>query len=418
MSTSVSGRVGRRSPRSLFVTRLITAIALTAGAAATVPGCGGKSGGTKKVKGGDKKPAGKTAQQWATEARAAAAAGDYDTADASFKAAFAAQADFSILEEHVDMLIDARRVGPAVTVALGYYEAQPTDARGSHLYAHALIAAGDFATALQVTEELLALDDNDGAAHEKRGRALILAGKVPEGVDELRRAVQIDPKNPAFLVELGSGLHRTGQVDEAALQLRAALALDPENGRAHMLLGLALRDQAELEEAEVYLRQATKLLKDARPWFELGIVQNKRGDDLGAEESLARAIAIEPDNSLYQYAYGEMLRFNKRYDEAIVAYRTAAELDPPHPKAAAKLGVALFEAKRYGEAEVSLTESIRRDPKNQWNYFNLGIVYKETGKNKLALEMFQKFLELSDKNDGDRPKAEACVKALKKNKKC
>jgi tetratricopeptide (TPR) repeat protein len=404
MSPLVQGRVAGR------LALLLCAVALA------FAGCGPKDKGPKHPK--TEKNTGPSAEKLLAEARAAAQAGDAAGADAKYTAAFQLKNDIQILVEQTTVMIELQRVDLAVTDAKAYYDAHPTDSGGIHLYAHVLIAAGDFATALEVADELLALDDNDADAHYKKGEALVLANDVQAGVEELRRAVQLDGQNVAFVIELGSALHRAGKVDEAALQFRSAIKLDPDNGRALMLLGLALRDQMELEEAEVFLVQATKKSSDARPWFELGITQNKRGDDLGAEESLAKAVAIEPNNSLYQYAYGEMLRINKHYDAAITAYQTAADLNPPHPKAASKLGVALFEAKRYSEAEVSITEAIRADPSNAYNYYNLAIVYREQKKTKLAIDMYQQFLAKADKSDGDRPKAESCLKALKRGKKC
>lgn len=400
-----------------WLARVIAAAALGGAALGATAGCGGKEKAKEEDTAPDE-PKAPTAAELVGEARAAVAAGDLDAADAKFAAAYQASGDLAVLEEHVAALYTHRRVDRAVELARGYYDANPVDPRGMHLYAQALIAAGDYATALQVTDELLGLDENDAAAHEKKGRALILAGQLEPGVEELRKAVAIAPKEPQFLVELGSGLHRAGKVDEAALQLRTAIQLDPDNGRALMLLGLALADQAELEEAEVFLVKATKASNDARPWFELGIVQNKRGDDLGAEASLQQAVEREPDNSLYQYAYGEMLRINKRYDQAIEAYRKATELDPPHPKASAKLGLTLAHAQRLGEAELHLTTAVRNDPKNQYNYFNLAYVYREQNKTRLAIEAYEKFLELADPDDGDRRAAEACLKNLKRKRKC
>ncbi len=361
---------------------------------------------------------GPTVAELLAKARSQAQSGDIAGAKASYDAAYQAKPDIAVLEEETTMLIDAKKVADAVAAAKTYYDAHPTDARGIHLYDHTLLAAGDFANAIQVADELLALDDNDAEAHYKKGQALVLGNKTEEGVEELRRAVQLQPKNPAYLIELGSALDRAGKADEAALQLRAAVALAPDDGRALMLLGVALRDQAELDEAEHYLTEATKHSKDARPWFELGITQNKRGDDIGAEDSLAKAIEIEPDNSLYQYAYGEMLRINKKYDLAVDAYKKAATLQPPHPKANAKLGFALYQAGKYDQAEVSLTEAIRADPQNAYNYFNLGYVYMAEKKTKMAIEAFENYLRLADKSDGDRGKASDCVKALKKGKKC
>jgi tetratricopeptide (TPR) repeat protein len=393
---------------------LLAAIAL-AGAAPLLTACPKpKPKKEKKVV----KPKGPDAQQLLAEARAAVTAGDIDGADAKYQQAYKLAPDYAIVAEHVDVLINASRVDAAVTTAQAYYDAQATDPRGSHLYAHALIAAGSFETALGVAEELIGLDDNDAAAHEKRGRALVFLGRVPEGIEELQKAVSIDPKNPTFLIELGSALHKGNRVGEAALQLRAAIQLDPENGRAHLLLGLALKDMAEIEEAVVYFTKAAKLLPDGRPWFELGIMQNKRGDDLGAEESLAEAVKRSGDNGLYWYAYGEMLRFNKKFDEAVEAYAQSMQQKEPHPKAAAKRGLALAEAGRIDEAEVFLTEAIRNDPENPYVHFNLAVVYNRRKNWKASISEFEAFLKYADAADGDRGKANDCIKNAKKKKPC
>ena len=398
---------------------ILAGLALVLGVA---PGCGDKNKGAEVEEPEDELPAGPTFEQLQQQAREAAAAGDVDLADAKYRAAFKAKADFALLEEHVTFLIDAKAVAKAVDVSKAYYDGTPTDARGMHLYAHALIAAGDAATALEVCEELVAMDDGDAAAHHKKGKALIVANQLDPGILELRRAVELQPKSAEFLTDLGSALHKAGNLDEASLQLRTANRLDPDNARTLMLLGVVIAEQAsmgaaDLEEAQIFLTQATKKSKDARPWFELGLVQNRAGDDLGAERSLAKAVEIEPDNTLYQYAYGEMLRFNKKYEEAIEAYRRSTEIEPPHPKAAAKLGLTLAEAGKWGDAEVYLTDATKKDPKNAFVMFNLGYVYLQQGKWKLSEEAFEKFLELADREDGERGRAKECIKSAKRKKK-
>ncbi len=393
---------------------LLAALAL-AGTAPALTACPKpKPKQTKKVA----KPKGPDVNKVLADARAAVEAGDIDAADAKFREAYAAKADYAIAAEHVDVLINAARGDAAVTIAKAYYDAQATDPRGSHLYAHALIAAGDYESALSVAEELIGLDDNDAAAHAKRGRALAYSGRIPEGIEELQKAVTLEPKNPAFLIELGSALHKGNRVGEAALQLRVAIQLDPDNGRAHLLLGLALKDQGEIEEAVVYFTKAGRLLPEGRPWFELGILQNKRGDDLGAEQSLAEAVRRSPGDGLYWYAYGEMLRFNKKFDEAVEAYATTMSLPDAHPKAAAKRGLALAEANRIDEAEVFLTEAIRNDPTNPYVHLNLGIVYSRRKNWKASISELEAYLKYAEANDGDRGAADACIKLAKKKKSC
>jgi tetratricopeptide (TPR) repeat protein len=402
----------RRAPRLLsHLSAVLYSLALLAGST-TVPACGPK----QPPKGAHKHKAGPSgAEALLGEARTAVAAKQDEVADAKFAAAFEAKPDIAILEEHVRFLIGTNRLPRAVEVSKAYYDAQPADPKGFHLYSHALIAAGSFDAAADVAGKAIALDDNDAAAHENRGRALFLAGKGPEGIEELRRAAQLAPDNAEYLIELANALHRTGNVNEAALQLRSAIKLSPDHARAHLLLGVVLRDQMELDEAKVYLTKATELdPRDPRPWFELGILQNKLGDNNGAEASLGKSVELGPDNATNWYAYGEALRLNKKYDLAVTAYERAQTLKPPHPKAAAKRGLVLYEAKRYGEAEVFLTNAVREDPKNPYNYINLAVVLKQQKKYKLAIEMYEKFLELAPKEDGDVPKVKSEIRDLKK----
>jgi cytochrome c-type biogenesis protein CcmH/NrfG len=117
---------------------------------------------------------------------------------------------------------------------------------------------------------------------------------------------------------------------------------------------------------------------------------------------------------MYWYVYGEMLRINKKPDEATAAYHKAMDGTPPNQKAAAKLAYVLYEAQKYPEAEVFLTESIGKDRNNPYLYYNLGWVYSAQKKYKLGIEAFEKYLELAPKEDGDRGRAAGEIKNLKK----
>ena len=101
-------------------------------------------------------------------------------------------------------------------------------------------------------------------------------------------------------------------------------------------------------------------------------------------------------------------------DSRRVAYLKALDIDPPYPKALAKLGLLLTERKQYDEAEIVLTQAIRKDPKNAVGYLYMGVVNAARKKNKAAIDNYQKFLDLSPKNDPDRDRASAAIKELKR----
>jgi len=109
-----------------------------------------------------------------------------------------------------------------------------------------------------------------------------------------------------------------------------------------------------------------------------------------------------------------VFRGQQRYDEALKAYKTAVGIDPPYPKALGKYAALLIERKQYEEAEDLLNKAIRKDPRNATNYFHLGALYAAKKKNKLAVENYQKYLDLAPKTDPERNRAKELITELKR----
>jgi len=333
-----------------------------------------------------------------SQAREDAKNGDVDAADKAYEEAYDLDKNFDILEERVDFLAHSGRAGVALDAARAYYDANATDVKGYKLYAEALLMNGKGPEALEISDQLIALDDKDPAGHEKRGRALILVEKTEEGLEELRKAVSIDGDSATYHMALGSALHKLGKIDEAALEFRAALKRAPDDATAHVFLGMALRDQGETDEAKSFLEKALEIdPRSGRAYFELGILYNKQQKDKEAEDAFAKAVKMSPNESLYWYAYAEIFRVHNRTEEAITAYRKAVDLDPPWPKALTKLGTLLVDQKKFDDAEAILTTAIRREPKNGANYMQMGHIYAARNKRKAAIEQYKKFLELTPK---------------------
>ncbi len=380
-----------------------------------VAGLAGCNGGKKEAKPPKVKKKAVDVAAVLAEARAAGKAGDVETAHARYGEASKAKPDVAVTDEHVKFLLAHALPDKAVDVARTWYDANPADSRGALIFANALIGSGDLVTAIEVAGGLIDLDDKNAAGFEARGRAQVMAGKVDEGIEDLRKAVELDPKNAGFLTSLGSGLEQAKKPDEAALQLRAAIELDPENARALRLLGVVRRAQFEVQESVSWLMKATKAdPTDAEAWFQLAVSQNDMGDNLEAETSVQKATALSPTVSRYWYVYGEMLRINKKTEEAMAAYRQALAATPPHPKAAGKLAKVLYESGKSAEAEVFLTELLQTDRNNADLYFNLGFAYAAQKKYKLAVDALEKYLTLASKDDGLRKTAEAEIKVLRK----
>jgi len=141
------------------------------------------------------------------------------------------------------------------------------------------------------------------------------------------RRVEID----VFLVEAENALRRFDR-PAAIAKLKEALAVAGGNALIHMRLGILLRDQGDLQGAIDQFTAATALqpgYSDA--WRERGIQEARATKNARGEESLRKAIALNPSDFDALASLGGILRKTNRLDEAAYYYQQAVEVSAGHP---------------------------------------------------------------------------------------
>lgn len=172
-------------------------------------------------------------------------------------------------------------------------------------------------------------------AHDSYLEGQLLLGKrtshdLEAALAHFDRAIATDPDcAPAFAgrARAHALLYEYLEAREAAL---AALELDPDLSEAHAALGF-VRLQAD--------------------W-----------DRKGAEESLRRAVALDPGDSAAHHWLAICLEVSGRVDEAIAQARQALELEPAAPLYQLNLGYRLFWARRYEEAVEQFLKTLAMEP--------------------------------------------------------
>lgn len=109
--------------------------------------------------------------------------------------------------------------------------------------------AGDFSSALRVTETGIAADPNDAVLRNNRAVALLNSGRSLEALTEAERGLSLDPEFPRLHDTMGATLGSLGEFGRALEHFRFCIRIDPDelNCRAHevqALASLGLGDQA------------------------------------------------------------------------------------------------------------------------------------------------------------------------------
>ena len=192
----------------------------------------------------------------------------------------------------------------------------------------------DYDRAIRLLEQRVALAPNDPAAHRDLGLAYADRGDERAAYAELIMALLLDPNDVAALTAVGRAHTAAGEYDRAIEALQRAVSQAPQYGGAVQALGEALTRSGRIDEGRDQLQDAARLLI-------LSVDEQRR----------LRNAQLRIDEADIRMREG-------RYDEAIVLWQRAIELEDMNAAMYLDLGKALAAAKRYPEAATAIEKAI------------------------------------------------------------
>lgn len=116
-----------------------------------------------------------------------------------------------------------------------------------------------------------------------------------------------------------------------------------------------------------------------------------------ALESIAAAVAADPDDARLRMHQGRILFQVGEYDKAAAAFEEALRLDPYYTDAHNRLGAAYAELGRKTEAEAEYRKALEDPayPTPELTYLNLGLLYASGGRTDEAIDAFRKSVEIN-----------------------
>lgn len=169
-------------------------------------------------------------------------------------------------------------------------------------------------------------------------------GRWAEAEKYFRKAISHDPSDHDFHRLLSNVLIELGRYAEAESAAKEAIRLNSRDGKAYNALARAYYYLGRYEDAMAMYRLAVKFgsktardnLASLQQWFINNIYNHgsellDKGDNSGAEDVFRKVIKLDPKNADAYTNLGVALARQKRYLEAIEAYRKALRLKPGDP---------------------------------------------------------------------------------------
>ena len=135
----------------------------------------------------------------------------------------------------------------------------------------------------------------------------------------------------------------------------------------------------------------------ASTFIEKGWSRISLGDYVGAEESLAKALQLVPNDPQAESLLGWAQMLQEKYDDALMQFQKVLMREPANALARINVGYICLKKRIFGEAIEHLSRAIRLDSDRKatlYAHFYLGLVYLERDMFEDAQTFFQKTLSL------------------------
>jgi tetratricopeptide (TPR) repeat protein len=317
------------------------------------------------------------------------------TAPAAAPAAAGAGVSLAPLLESAEASLKKGDFRNAQVIASRGLDVDPKSSEAHRIIADASFALGREADAEREYSAAITLDPGNARAELGLAQLAEMQRKWNTAASHYRRAGELNGRSVPAALGLGRTMEELKEKTSARIAFGRAVETDPTDAVARNDYGVFLARSDENDQAIEQLSEAVRLSRENAVYHEnLGRAYRKKGQAAEAERELAEASRLSADDPMVWSALGHLRADQKRYDEAVAAYRAAWNLDPTGEEAASGLSAALIDSGKTAEAETVLVKSLEGSPKGASLWNNLGVARTSRGDYTGAVEAFQKAIGL------------------------
>ncbi len=184
------------------------------------------------------------------------------------------------------------------------------------------------------------------------------AGEIEAAVAAYRTILNRHPKMGGCWANLGAALRKLGRQDEGLEVLRQGVRICPDHADLNLNLGNALSDAFDLKGAVdrwdkalgFYVKELRRNHDNARLYYSIGFALSNLWKFVAAVTSYYRAIALDPEPSVYRIKLHHALSRLGRYAEDELQLRAGLEREADSPDLLAALAHSLIDQHRLEES--------------------------------------------------------------------
>lgn len=256
-----------------------------------------------------------------------------------------------------------------------------------------------FDKAVAAYEEAIRLSPEAPEAYIALSNISSGAWKADQALSILSRAEGEAAGDPRLIVEKASVLFGLKRLDEAIFLLGSIKERYPYERRLHEVLGLSLLSKGDIAGGRAELERELEYTGGSFVTYAgLGRATLELGEFGTAVDYLEMAAGLNPSDTGVAMQLADAYGRLDQYLKACEVLSKVLAVDPGNMAVRFKFANSLYHAGRYGDALSQFRELANFDPKNADFLVNMGTVYAAMDSTSLAIDAWERALELDPTN--------------------
>ncbi len=238
------------------------------------------------------------------------------------------------------------------------------------------------------------LKPGSAAARTNLGAALLHSGKAALAGEQFQKALQLDPQSYDANHNLAELFIQNGRVAEARPLLELAHRIQPDSYDNSYDLAMADFQLGQLAEAKEVAESIAKKKNTGELQNLLGQIDEKSGKFIDAANEFESAAHIDPsEDNLFDW--GSEMLLHRTYEPAIDIFQHATIRYPQSPRLFIGLGLALYSRGKYDDAVQAFLTAADLNPSDPRCYLFLSKAFDSSPKQaEDVIGRFRRYAEL------------------------
>ena len=242
------------------------------------------------------------------------------------------------------------------------------------------------------------LSPKSAAARINLGTALLHSGKPSWAGEQFREALALEPQSYDANHNLGEFLVQSGKLADARPLLERAQKIDPDAYDNGYDLAMADFSLGQLSDARAVIQDLVKKKDSGELHNLLGQIDEKDGKFVAAANDYETAAHMDPsEENLFDWGC-EML-LHRTYEPAIAIFQQGAQRYPKSPRIFIGLGLSLYSRGKYDDAVKAFITAADLNPTDARCYLFLSKAYNSSPlQADEVIQRFRHYAELEPRN--------------------